>query len=686
MDRLRNKRCVVSATLLLSAFIGGNALADLSQQILDGIQTGERFIRDEIQSLKQVPVPEPSNLDDFVLNKQKAIELGKALFWDMQMGSDGIQACASCHFNAGADSRAKNQRNPGILQSNQDASPNPDHSFTPGKGPNYNVSSSDFPHHVKSDPIDFTSAVVHDDNDVVSSQGIHFSSISNPPPNPDPDGFQVDGINTRRVEPRNTPTVINAVFNHRQFWDGRASNIFNGVNPFGANDPNAVVYQSGTGNDLQAVQVRIDNGSLASQAVGPPTSNFEMSADGRTWVEIGDQFVTGAGELPREKGHRVLALRPLAKQLVHANDSVLGPLSRKNGTGLNIPDYAYMIRQAFKPAWWDSRKSIRINEDGSRTIVGPRAPGNTYSQMEMNFSLFFGIAVQLYEATLVSDDSPVDRFLDGDPNALSQAELIGFHLADDEGRCLNCHGRGEFTFAAVGRVQERGETRIRRGDLIDEGFNNIGVRPTLEDLGVGGVDPFGNALGFARRTQLGLYDNEKIPGIDDELAAHLGNDGAFKIPTLRNVALTAPYFHTGGELTLESVIDFYFRGGNFRNFELAADHPHPVIGYDATRVNESKITGLGVLRGIWLNSGPGLDDVDKANLVAFLNALTDERVLYRKAPFDHPQLFVPNGHPGDENTVTSDDNGNASDDLLEIDAVGAAGGAPLPRFVDNLAP
>ena len=46
------------------------------------------------------------------------IRLGKALFWDMQAGSDGVQACATCHFNAGADSRSKNQISPGLHDTN----------------------------------------------------------------------------------------------------------------------------------------------------------------------------------------------------------------------------------------------------------------------------------------------------------------------------------------------------------------------------------------------------------------------------------------------------------------------------------------------------------------------------------------------------------------------------------------
>jgi hypothetical protein len=59
-------------------------------------------------------------------------------------------------------------------------------------------------------------------------------------------------------------------------------------------------------------------------------------------------------------------------------------------------------------------------------------------------------------------------------------------------------------------------------------------------------------------------------------------------------------------------------------------------------------------------------------------ALTDERVRFEKAPFDHPQIFVPNGHPGDQSQVTSDGTGKARDALREIRAVGAGGGPALP--------
>jgi hypothetical protein len=63
--------------------------------------------------------------------------------------------------------------------------------------------------------------------------------------------------------------------------------------------------------------------------------------------------------------------------------------------------------------------------------------------------------------------------------------------------------------------------------------------------------------------------------------------------------------------------------------------------------------------------------------------LTDERVLYRRAPFDHPELDVTNGAAGDERTVELGPDGAALDRLLHIDAVGAEGGEPLLRFLQG---
>jgi hypothetical protein len=150
----------------------------------------------------------------------------------------------------------------------------------------------------------------------------------------------------------------------------------------------------------------------------------------------------------------------------------------------------------------------------------------------------------------------------------------------------------------------------------------------------------------------------------------VASDGAFKVPGLRNVELTGPYFHNGGMLTLRQTVDFYVRGGNFR--EANIDNLDPGI---------DNINGL---------KGPdeGVND-DRNALVDFLMALTDERVRQEMAPFDHPQLLVPNGHSAFRSGPPKRHRGEAmATNLLEIPAVGA-GGRPaenLPALKPFLMP
>src|SRR6476659_6718846 len=149
--------------------------------------------------LRAVAVPGPSNLDDFVKDRAAAIALGKALFWDMQVGSDGVEACASCHFRAGADPRSKNQVSPGLKRV-----PDPDLTYSTGAGPNHQLEPGDFPLTRLAVPgLRGALDAATDSNDVVSSQGVHFLADG-----ADPLGFRVGSVNTRRVEPRNSPSVI----------------------------------------------------------------------------------------------------------------------------------------------------------------------------------------------------------------------------------------------------------------------------------------------------------------------------------------------------------------------------------------------------------------------------------------------------------------------------------------------
>jgi cytochrome c peroxidase len=599
-------------------------------------------------TLGEVPVPRPPKLNNFVVNEQAAIALGKALFWDMQAGGDGVLACASCHFRAGADSRAKNQINPG-----------PDNSFeltpTGNYGPNSTLTDDDFP---------FPKEL----NDRVSSQGVFLRTfdhtIFNPADActslPDPP-YTVGDVNVRRVEPRNSPTTINAVFNHRNFWDGRANDTFNGQNPGGIRDTNAkaAVWNSSTNTirfeqlvDAQGRPLLI-NASLASQAVGPPLSIFEMSCG-----------ALSARSFP-DLGRKLFLLRPLAKQMVHPNDSVLAPYRYVTGMGLKTT-YGKLITQAFNQKYWGYKGRIT---------------GSDYTQMEINFPLFWGLAIQLYEATLVSGDTNYDRWAGGDDSALTEQEKLGLKVFSGfpgvtDGKCINCHVGPEFTGASVrlracqtAGGKEEAVERMIMGDgataLYDGGFYNIGVRATGEDLGVGE-----NNLAFSRQVSQGVVEDlfcfhpERFESPGDILAGErITINGAFKTPTIRNVELTAPFFHNGGHATLEQVVEFYDSGAG-------DDRCGPELGFHEENIADldPDIVCL------------GLSTEEEAALVAFMKALTDERVRYEKAPFDHPQLFLTNGHPLDQGTVIPSQPGSieAEDTLAEIPAVGAAGRTAKP--------
>ncbi|MBI5118989.1 cytochrome C peroxidase [Candidatus Poribacteria bacterium] len=612
-------------------------LASLS---LAGFMLGSAFAANP-PPLSQVPIPEPPDLASYVADRDASIALGKALFWDMQVGSDGIQACATCHFVAGADGRRfKNQLSPGLNAG--------DETFQTG-GPNHVLNLANFPFHKLADPDDHLSAVISDSNDVASSQGVFLTQFEavNPgnatdvgTPLDDP-VFNVNGVTIRRVEPRNTPTAINAVFNFNNFWDGRANNIFNGNNPFGPSDLQNGVFVN-NGGTLEEQLVRIINSSLASQAVGPPLSPFEMSFGGRTWPDL---------------GKKMLALRPLDKQLVHPQDSVLGALSRAKldardrATGLRglTSTYPQMIQAAFQPRFWNNTAQIVVINDGVREIApnpgGPLA-ANEFTQMEANFAFFWGLAVQMYESTLVSDDSRVDRYLAGNASALSAQEKDGLGIFTSGGTmCSECHSGAEFSNHTFTAIAAEGSPislidMTQGSAFIDLGMHNISVRPTAEDIGRGGLDGFGFPLSFSRLAimkrdgqlpaGLAAFVPDLPPGTPNP-PDRVAVDGAVKTPGLRNLDLTPPYMHNGGMATLRQVVDFYARGGNFPEANVADLDPD---------INE-----IGQLIG----------SEDKKNaLVAFFIALTDDRVRNEGAPFDHPELFVPNGARGNENNVVGD--------------------------------
>ena len=170
------------------------------------------------------------------------------------------------------------------------------------------------------------------------------------------------------------------------------------------------------------------------------------------------------------------------------------------------------------------------------------------------------MAIATHERTLFSDQTPLDKWA---------ATIEPLNPQEESGRllfvnlqCNTCHDASLLT---------------------DHAFHNIGVRPQNEDLGRGAVT--GNA----------------------------DNNGEFKTPNLRNVGLHAPYMHNGRFETLEDVVEFYNRGGD----------------YDAPNIDHGIIHPL------------NLSAQEKADLVAFMKRpLTDPRVTNELPPFDRPHLYT----------------------------------------------
>jgi cytochrome c peroxidase len=178
-------------------------------------------------------------------------------------------------------------------------------------------------------------------------------------------------------------------------------------------------------------------------------------------------------------------------------------------------------------------------------------------------------AIAAFERTIVSMRSPYDRYRwGGDSSAISDSAKRGelLFFSSERGGCFQCHGGWNFSGGIRFEVSESsGRENEPRG-----GFFNTGV--------VVYTSP-----------NRGIYEHSH--GAEDI--------GKFRVPSLRNVAVTAPYMHDGSLATLEDVIEHYAAGGK-------VDHP-----------NKSRI-----LRRLTMT------DADKRDLIEFLKSLTDEELLH----------------------------------------------------------
>jgi cytochrome c peroxidase len=131
-------------------------------------------------------------------------------------------------------------------------------------------------------------------------------------------------------------------------------------------------------------------------------------------------------------------------------------------------------------------------------------------------------ALASFERTLLSGNSPFDRYkYGGERNALTPSAIHGLAVFTDpaKGNCSVCHTIGE-----------------KYALFTDGKFHNLGVGMNSEGV----------------LTDLGRYEQTKREA----------DKGAFRTPTLRNIARTGPYMHDGSEKTLQQVVDFYIGGGN----------------------------------------------------------------------------------------------------------------------------
>lgn len=160
-----------------------------------------------------------------------------------------------------------------------------------------------------------------------------------------------------------------------------------------------------------------------------------------------------------------------------------------------------------------------------------------------------GMAIASYERVLVTGDSPFDRwYFGGDADALSAAARRGFDVFRGKGRCVACHTVAQdFALFSDGRFHNTGLGYYATMHTADTEFD-----VTLAPGQVAHVESdLAQTTGMEFFRDLGRYEVSGDP--DDRWK--------YRTPTLRNVALTAPYMHDGSLATLRDVILFYDRGG-----------------------------------------------------------------------------------------------------------------------------
>jgi len=248
--------------------------------------------------------------------------------------------------------------------------------------------------------------------------------------------------------------------------------------------------------------------------------------------------------------------------------------------------------------FWDGR-APSLEEQAKLPILNPiemaqQAPGdvvaklNGIAEYDRQFRDVFGrevnyddlaAAIAAFERTQFAGDSPFDRFIAGNSKAIGDGARRGWALFNGKGRCNACHA-----FSTTNPL------------FSDQKFHNIGIAAHKVDF----IDRARKAAAVVRAGDMKQVDELALQTEFSELGRflvtkRLNDIGAFKTPTLRNIAATGPYMHDGSLTTLWDVMDHYNKGGV----------PNPYLDGGMQRLGLTE---------------PEIDD-----MVAFLETLTSPR-------------------------------------------------------------
>jgi len=215
--------------------------------------------------------------------------------------------------------------------------------------------------------------------------------------------------------------------------------------------------------------------------------------------------------LPLAKGFKSQILGRASPTIVN---SAYNTIQMWDGRKVSLEDQAIAPMEAELEMHTDVPKLIEfLNKSKEYKSAFDRAyPGEGIN------TLTISKAIASFERTIISNDSPFDRWVKGDVNAMSDKQVKGFEVFTDanKGNCTICHMPPNFT---------------------DNGFHNIGL------TSFGKPEP-----------DMGRFNQRAVKLMR----------GAFKTPTLRDITLTAPYFHDGSATSLVDVIEHYVKGGEVK--------------------------------------------------------------------------------------------------------------------------